>query len=124
MSKQQKAYAGPNSLASFLTRIEKFFAKIEHKHSIEDISDYTVDSDFSTTSENPVQNKVITNALLTVATEMDEMDSKINNLTPEQIGAMPTITNENGDNYKFGYDSNGLYLEMVATDTPENTGQN
>lgn len=114
-------YLGLTTLVDFC---KEYFAKINHTHKVADLEDYTVDSTFSATSENPVQNKVITNALLTVATEMDEMDSKINNLTPEQIGAMPTLTNENGDNYKFGYDSNGLYLEMVVTDTPDNTDQN
>lgn len=66
-----------SSLSSFLDNIKETFALISHGHSVNDLTDYTVDSSFSSTSENPIQNKTVNNALLTIANDLDEIDEKL-----------------------------------------------
>lgn len=52
-------YVSLNRLSTFLDNLNNKFALISHKHTTKDISDFIVDSQFSSTSVNPVQNKVI-----------------------------------------------------------------
>lgn len=52
-----------NGLNHFYEKIKLLFANIIHTHTVSDITDYTVDSSLSSTSENPVQNKVVNSAL-------------------------------------------------------------
>ena len=60
---QQRKYADLNSLQQFLLKLKDMFSFKEHKHTLEDITDYVVDNELSETSENPVQNKVVKLAL-------------------------------------------------------------
>lgn len=55
----QKKYVSLSKLSTFLENLKSTFASLSHKHTISDISDYTVDTTLSSTSTNPVQNKVI-----------------------------------------------------------------
>lgn len=55
----QKKYVSLSKLSTFLDNLFGTFASLSHKHTISDISDYTVDTTLSSTSTNPVQNKVI-----------------------------------------------------------------
>lgn len=55
----QKKYVSLSKLSTFLENLRSTFASLSHKHTISDISDYTVDTTLSSTSTNPVQNKVI-----------------------------------------------------------------
>ena len=55
-----KKYASLETLREFLESCKTLFAGITHKHTISDITDYVVDSKLSDTSNNPVQNAVIT----------------------------------------------------------------
>lgn len=54
-----KKYVSLNRLSTFLDNLTKKFAPLTHKHTIADISNYVVDSQLSSTSTNPVQNKVL-----------------------------------------------------------------
>ena len=54
-----KKYVSLSKLSVFLDNLKNTFAALGHKHSMSDISDYKVDSTLSSTSTNPVQNKVI-----------------------------------------------------------------
>lgn len=60
---EQRKYADLNSLQQFLLKLKDMFSFKEHKHTLEDITDYVVDTSLSKESENPVQNKVITEGL-------------------------------------------------------------
>lgn len=55
----QKKYISLNKLSVFLENLSNKFAKLVHTHNLSDITDYTVDSELSPSSVNPVQNKVI-----------------------------------------------------------------
>ena len=55
----QKKYVSLSKLSTFLDNLYDKFTEIGHKHKLDDITDYVVDSQLSSTSINPVQNKVI-----------------------------------------------------------------
>lgn len=59
MANNQKKYASLTTLQNFLDNLKGTFALLSHKHTIADLTDYTVDTSLSSTSINPVQNKVI-----------------------------------------------------------------
>lgn len=55
----KKKYVSPSKLSLFLDNLKSIFSPLGHKHTTTDISDYAVDSELSSTSTNPVQNKVL-----------------------------------------------------------------
>lgn len=55
----QKKYVSLSKLGTFLENLTTKFAGLVHTHKLSEITDYTVDSALSSTSVNPVQNKVI-----------------------------------------------------------------
>lgn len=59
----EKKYVGSEALIRLVAQLKAGFASLTHKHSISDITDYTVDSSLSSTSTNPVQNKVVNSAI-------------------------------------------------------------
>ena len=77
MSNETKKFAGLEALQTFLEGCKTLFASITHKHTLSDISDYTVDTELSSTSANPVQNKVINEEFEAVATAMGVLESAI-----------------------------------------------
>lgn len=79
----QKNYVSLNRLSDFLDGLKNKFAAIAHKHTIADITDYTVDDALSSTSANPVQNKVINEEFEAVATAMNALDLAIDVKTDE-----------------------------------------
>lgn len=54
-----KKYVSLSKLSTFLDNLKNTFAAIGHKHTLSDVSDYKVDTELSSTSTSPVQNKVI-----------------------------------------------------------------
>ncbi len=72
-----KKYVSLSKLQTFLDNLNNKFATLSHKHNISDITDYapiTVDSELSSTSINPVQNKVINDEFDAVATSMNALE--------------------------------------------------
>ena len=63
MSQEQYNFLDELGLGKVIDNIKTMFAKLSHSHKLSDISDYTIDSAMSSTSMNPVQNKVINSAL-------------------------------------------------------------
>ena len=54
-----KKYISLTRLSDFLDNIKAKYSQIGHKHTTSDLTDYKVDTVLSSTSTNPVQNKVI-----------------------------------------------------------------
>lgn len=73
-SNEQKKYASLLTLQTFLDNLKETFSGLSHKHTIADISDYTVDTALSSTSANPVQNKVIDAEFEAVSEAMSALD--------------------------------------------------
>lgn len=95
-------FAGKESLQAFFNNLKNVFSTISHKHTISDITDYSVDSALSSTSTKPVQNKVI-NEKFDAITEL--IDGKA----------------DDGHNHDSDYDSKGA-AEAVGNDLGEHTG--
>lgn len=73
----QKKYASLSSLQTFLENLRDTFSALSHKHTISDITDYTVDTELSSTSTNPIQNKVINEEFEAVAIAMGSLETAI-----------------------------------------------
>ena len=71
-------YASLNTLREFLENLKTIFASITHKHTMSDLTDYTVDAELSTTSTNPVQNKVVAESINTLADGVAYIDISSN----------------------------------------------
>lgn len=73
----QNKYVSLSKLQTFLENLNNKFAALSHKHSVGDLSDYIVDTELSSTSANPVQNKVLDAEFEAIATSMNALDSAI-----------------------------------------------
>ena len=73
----QKKYVSLNRLSNFLDNLKNKFAAVTHKHTISDLTDYTVDTSLSPTSTNPVQNKVLDAEFEAISTAMNALDAAI-----------------------------------------------
>ena len=60
MAHEKEEFLDESGLQYVINKFVTFFAKITHTHKLSEISDYTVDNSLSSTSTNPVQNKIIT----------------------------------------------------------------
>ena len=72
-----KKYISLNRLSNFLDNLKNIFASLSHKHTISDITDYTVDNTLSSTSTNPVQNKVLDAEFDAVSEAMNALELAI-----------------------------------------------
>lgn len=59
----QNKYAGLDALKAFLDNIKTKFSELGHKHTISDLTDYTVDSELTSSSTNPVANKAVNDGI-------------------------------------------------------------
>lgn len=73
----QKKYVSLSKLSTFLDNLYGKFASIGHKHTLDDITDYVVDSQLSSTSTNPVQNKVIDAEFEAISVAMNALEASI-----------------------------------------------
>lgn len=78
-------FVGTEALIRLIAQIKSSFASLVHKHKLEDIEDYVVDSTLSSTSTNPVQNKILNEQFVTINdtlnSQADVIANKIDNTT-------------------------------------------
>lgn len=72
-----KKYVSLTRLSNFLDNIKAKYSQIGHKHIISDLTDYVVDSELSSESTNPVQNRVVDAEFDSVATAMAALEDAI-----------------------------------------------
>ena len=72
-----KKYINLDNLSTFLSSLRETFSELGHKHTVSDITDYVVDTELSSTSTNPVQNKVINDEFEAVSTAMNALETAI-----------------------------------------------
>lgn len=72
-----KKYVSLSKLSTFLDNLRNTFASLRHSHTISDISDFIVDSALSSTSTNPVQNKVIEAEFEAISKAMNVYDTAL-----------------------------------------------
>ena len=73
----KKQYINLDNLSKFLDLLKVTFSKIGHKHNVADLEDYVVDSSLSSTSVNPVQNKVVEAEFEGIANAIGALDLAI-----------------------------------------------
>lgn len=97
-----KKYISLSRLSTFLDNLKNTFALLSHTHKLSDITDYTVDTSLSSTSANPVQNKVIDAEFEAIAKAMQALelaiDTKLANYyTKAEIDSMVFVTTDDID---------------------------
>ena len=75
----EKKYVSLTKLSSFLTNLKKIFAPLNHTHDLKDIPSFTIDSELSSTSTNPVQNKVIDAEFEAIAQALEVYEDAFDN---------------------------------------------
>ena len=97
----QKKYVSSSRLSLFLDNLKTIFSPLVHTHKITDISDYTVDTELSSTSSNPVQNKVLDAEFEAVSTAINALDSILDDKMDKNLGADKAgkilVINDDGD---------------------------
>ena len=78
-----KKYVSLSKLQTFLDNLSNKFASLTHAHTMSDITDYTVDTELSSVSTNPVQNKTIDAEFEAVSTAMGALESAIDGKADE-----------------------------------------
>lgn len=114
-----KKYVSLSKLSTFLDNLRNKFAAISHKHTISDITDYTVDSALSSASTNPVQNKVIDAEFDAMVEAMGALESAIDGkastshnhddryYTGTEVDAMLTSKSDSTHKHDDAYDTKG-----------------
>lgn len=93
-------YVTLGKLSVFLGKLRQTFAALSHTHTMSDISDYAVDDALSSTSTNPVQNKVLNAEFDAIAESFTVLEAAIDakaDAMPVYDGAYeitPSATNE------------------------------
>lgn len=88
-----KKYVSLTRLSNFLDNIKAKYSQIGHKHTISEITDYTVDSALSSTSTNSVQNKVLDAEFDSVATAMAVLEDSIDS-NAEDLKALSSLVGD------------------------------
>ena len=114
-----KKYISLNRLSNFLDNLKNTFALLSHKHTTADITDYKVDSSLSSTSTNPVQNKVLDAEFDAIATAMNALDAAIDDkaasshthddryYTESEINTKLASKSDTTHNHDSAYDAKG-----------------
>lgn len=94
-----KKYVSLARLSKFLDNIRARYSQIGHKHTLSDLTDYEVDTELSSTSTNPVQNKVL--------------DTEFNAIG-DAMGALELAIDGKADS---SHNHNSLYYTKEESDT-------
>jgi hypothetical protein len=89
-----KKYVSLSKLSIFLENLKNTFATLGHKHNISDITDYKIDTSLSSTSTNPVQNKVLNAEFDAISEAMDVLELSIDDkANTTHIHTIANVTN-------------------------------
>lgn len=73
----QKKYASLQTLQTFLDNLKATFSTLSHNHKLSDITDYTIDSQLLSNSNNPVANKVLNDEFDAISQAMEILETTI-----------------------------------------------
>lgn len=123
----QKKYVSLSKLSTFLDNLKSTFSTLSHKHTISDITDYQVDTELSSTSTNPVQNKVIDAEFDAMSDAMGALelaiDSKANSshshddryYTEAEVDTLLEGKSDSNHNHDSVYDTKGSADDALAS---------
>jgi hypothetical protein len=124
-----KKYISLSRLSNFLDNIKVKYSQIGHKHTVSDLTDYTpisVDSELSSTSTNPVQNKVIDAEFEAVSDAMGALDLAVDGkadinhnhddlyYTESEIDSKLSGKSDTTHNHDSSYDKKGTANTTVS----------
>ena len=89
-----KKYVSLNKLSVFLDNLKSTFALRTHEHTVSDISDFIVDETLSSTSINPVQNKVLNAEFDAIAESFAVLEAEIDNIVDVGNGSATVIVGD------------------------------
>ena len=72
-----KKYVSLSKLSTFLDNLKTTFAALSHTHTISELTDYEVDAQLSSTSTNPVQNKIVSTEIDTINQTLSDVNQTI-----------------------------------------------
>lgn len=72
-----KKYVSLSKLSTFLDNLKDTFATLSHKHTLSDITNFTIDTALSSTSNNPVANSVVDAEFEAVSQAMNILETSI-----------------------------------------------
>lgn len=78
-----KKYVGLSNLSTFLDNLKDMFSPLSHTHTTSDITDYEVDSQLSSESTNPVQNKIINAKFEDISETFETLESAVDGKADE-----------------------------------------
>lgn len=102
----QNKYVSLSKLQTFLENLNNKFAALSHKHSVGDLSDYIVDTELSSTSANPVQNKVLDAEFSVISDSMGALELAID--------GKASASHDHDDRYYTEEEIDGM--EFITTD--------
>lgn len=123
----QKKYVSLSKLSTFLENLKSTFSTLSHKHTISDITDYTVDTALSSTSTNPVQNKVIDAEFDAMSNAMGALELAIDGkadtshihddryYTEAEVDALLEGKSDSNHNHNSVYDAKGSADDALAS---------
>lgn len=105
----KKKYLDRTGLTDILDKLKEKFASLIHTHTKEDITDYIVDVELSSTSTNPVENKVI-------KAEFDLVDDKIQTDIDSLRDELKTYVDEKSPEIDVNHDHDDKYYTEEEID--------
>mgnify|MGYP003300872826 CR=1 FL=1 len=132
----QKKYASLSTLQTFLDNLKTTFSSLGHKHTVSDLTDYKVDTALSSTSTNPVQNKVLNEEFDEIAVSMRALDLALdgkansshdhNSLyyTQTQIDTKLQSKSDSNHNHNDLYDTKSAVNTKIDTHNTSTTAHN
>lgn len=117
-----KQYVSLSRLQTFLDNLKNTFSSITHTHKLGDITDYKIDDSLSSTSNNPVSNKVLDAEFEAIATSMNVLDTAIDDLnaradeTNETIIDLFNTTSTNYNESIIGLSVDGQTVTYIKGD--------
>lgn len=82
---ENKKYISPSKLSVFLDNLKATFSPLVHKHTISEITDYVVDSELSSTSNNPVANSAIDAEFEAIGDALGALELAIDNHNHDDV---------------------------------------
>jgi hypothetical protein len=147
----QNKYVSPSRLSLFLENLKTIFSPLTHTHKISEITDYVIDSELSSTSNNPVANSTINTEFDAVSEAMGALELAIDNhthtvdkitdlsVTADELNLVSGVTSNvqaqldalvsrifvgTYEEYKTAYANNQIPINtiVILTDTSTDTG--
>lgn len=82
---ENKKYISPSKLSVFLDNLKATFSPLVHKHTISEITDYVVDSELSSASNNPVANSAIDAEFEAIGDALGALELAIDNHNHDDV---------------------------------------